>query len=189
MSKEKKTVDLDQCSDQDFILYIYRTFHRLMFHIANQYVSSQHSEEIVQESIRKLIEKTQTLRGLSSASLANYVAATIRNTSIDFIRKQKREGCLRIDFDAQTEEDFADVSLTMDDLLIAQDHMDQLKQVWQQVDEETRYILEGKYILGYNDDELSKCLECKPSSVRMKLTRARRKVLNLLKGGEHFDEA
>ena len=38
-------------------------------------------------------------------------------------------------------------------------------------------MLEGKYFLGYDDRQLSELLSCAPGSIRMKLTRVRRKVL------------
>ena len=41
-------------------------------------------------------------------------------------------------------------------------------------------LLEGKYFLGYDDNRLSEICECSPGSVRMKLTRARRKILNIM---------
>lgn len=40
--------------------------------------------------------------------------------------------------------------------------------------------MEGKYILGYTDAELADMLGCKKSSVRMKLTRARRRAFQLM---------
>ena len=45
---------------------------------------------------------------------------------------------------------------------------------------EDRLLLEGKYILGYTDAELADMLGCKKSSVRMKLTRARRRAFQLM---------
>lgn len=41
-------------------------------------------------------------------------------------------------------------------------------------------LLERKYILGYENEELGRMLGCRTDSVRMKLTRARRKVLRLM---------
>jgi len=38
--------------------------------------------------------------------------------------------------------------------------------------------------LGYDDNQLAIMLGCRPNSIRMKLTRARRKVLALVKRGK-----
>ena len=42
-------------------------------------------------------------------------------------------------------------------------------------------ILESKYILGYSDADLAVTLKCKPSSIRMKLFRAREKARKLIR--------
>ncbi len=58
------------------------------------------------------------------------------------------------------------------------DRLDQAAQVerlWQKVTPEERFLLECRCLLDYSDKELAKYLNCKPASVRMKLTRARRK--------------
>lgn len=68
------------------------------------------------------------------------------------------------------------------------DHLDTLRrlepeglaQVWPRLDENTRWLLEARYILDYSDGELARELGVKPDSVRMALTRARRKARRLM---------
>lgn len=43
-----------------------------------------------------------------------------------------------------------------------------------------RWLLEARYILDYSDGELARELGVKPDSVRMALTRARRKARRLM---------
>ena len=53
-----------------------------------------------------------------------------------------------------------------------------------------KILLEGKYILGLSDEELAAEFDCSPNSIRMKLTRARRQVIKLVKeGGFSFEPA
>ena len=52
--------------------------------------------------------------------------------------------------------------------------------VWPQLSTQDKILLESKYILGYNDNEIGKLLGCKASSVRMYLTRARRRAVELI---------
>lgn len=58
--------------------------------------------------------------------------------------------------------------------------LDVLAQVWPRLDENTRWLLEARYILDYSDGELARELGVKPDSVRMALTRARRKARRLM---------
>ena len=59
-----------------------------------------------------------------------------------------------------------------------------------QLSEEERILLDGRYLLGLSDEEVAEMVRCKPSSVRMKLTRVRRKVFAMMKQreGEKNDE-
>lgn len=49
---------------------------------------------------------------------------------------------------------------------------------------EERVLLEGKYLLHRSDAELAEILGCQTDSVRMKLTRARRTALKMLREWE-----
>lgn len=58
---------------------------------------------------------------------------------------------------------------------------EQLAAVLEEISNDDRVLLEGKYILQYSDETLAMVLNCKVSSIRMKLTRARRRALKLIK--------
>lgn len=55
-----------------------------------------------------------------------------------------------------------------------------LSLIWTKLSREDQSLLEGKYILGYNNKELAEMFHCQHSSIRMKLTRARRNAFALL---------
>ena len=62
--------------------------------------------------------------------------------------------------------------------------------VWDTLPDDTRELLADKYILRMSDAELAEEFGCSPDSIRMKLTRARRKALEMIKeGGFCFDPA
>ena len=62
--------------------------------------------------------------------------------------------------------------------------------VWDTLPDDTRELLAGKYILRMSDAELAEEFGCSTDSIRMKLTRARRKALEMIKdGGFCFDPA
>ena len=53
--------------------------------------------------------------------------------------------------------------------------------MWPRLDEDTRWLLEARYILDYSDSELVREMGVKPTSVRMALTRARKKARAMLR--------
>ena len=144
-------------------------------------------EDIVQESLRKLIEKTSLLRRFQRPILASYIVSTVRNTSIDYLKMWQEEKDRLVNLDDLTSQEVRN-SQSIDETLILQEEMEHLKKVWSKLDTETRMVLEGKYILGYDNEKISQLLGCRPSSVRMRLTRARRKALELMrKEGKGYD--
>ena len=58
--------------------------------------------------------------------------------------------------------------------------MEALSRIWTQLDERTRYLLEGYYILNLPAAEMARELNIKPASLRMALTRARKTAYQLL---------
>lgn len=182
----------DEPSDREFMIKLYYEFERLLFQTSLKYVSKpEMAEDIVQESLVKLHEKIGTIRSLNHVTLAAYIRSTVRNTSINVL---KTEGYLKerlVDVQDETIE-IADSKSNLDVIMELSEYRELLSKVWPQLSKEDQILLEGKYILGYNDYELAKEIGCKPSSIRMKLTRARRRALMIIKGQEgvtHFDKA
>lgn len=167
-------------SDRDFLLWLYQEFSRLMFHTAQKYLADPHSqEEVVQESLKKLIEKVAVLRRLKRPALAGYVRATVRNTAIDLLKVQGRERERVVGLEDLTQGEMPRTD-SLDEMVFCREEVQRLREIWSQLDGETRMLLERKYILGYENEELGRMLGCRTDSVRMKLTRARRKVLQLM---------
>lgn len=177
-------------SEQEFIQWMYKEFNRLMFYIVRKYVSEQsQQEEIIQESLRKLIEKAERLQQFQRPILASYIVSTVRNTSIDFLKTSQKESDRIISLDTLATDDPPEIE-TIDEGLILKEKIALLRKVWPELDTETKVLLEGKYTLGYDNKKLGQLLGCQPSSVRMKLTRARRKALTLIqKEGSKLDKA
>ena len=79
---------------------------------------------------------------------------------------------------------------SIEEILLLKEEIHTLLSVMDQLKEEERTLLYGRYLLGLSDEEVAETIQCKPSSVRMKLTRVRRKVMDMMKQaeGEKDDE-
>ena len=107
-------------TDQEFILWLYQEFYRLMFYTAQKYVKNQkQQEDIVQESLRKLIEKTPRLRRFQRSVLASYIVSTVRNTSIDYLKMWQEEKDRLVNLDDLTTQ-AAESGRSLDETLIFQ---------------------------------------------------------------------
>lgn len=169
---------IENPDDREFMEQLFRDFERVMFSVARKYVSNPtDQEDLVQESAIKLIEKISTIRPMNRCTLASYIVFTIRNTSIDFLRGQKTE---RNKISSMEDKIFSEPEAPfppLGELLIS---TEQLAELWGELPDRDRVLLEGKYILDATDEELARQLKCKPNSIRMKLTRVRRRALKQL---------
>ena len=170
-------------SDHAFILDLYQPFFRLMFFTARKcHLQQDACEEVIQESLVKLIQKVSLLREMPKPVLASYIVSTTRNTAIDYSKRQKSQDTSSLDdesFSAWLESPLP----PLDDQMEAEELRDQLAAILDKIPHDDRVLLEGKYILQYSDSTLAMMLHCKVSSIRMKLTRARRRALTLIEKG------
>lgn len=168
-------------SDRELIEKIYSEHKRLMYSTAKKYVACKpDQEDIVQTAVEKLMKQTSVLQTLKKASLACYVVLAVKSVAIDFFRKKAKWEKYVVElWDIEIEQ-----IETLDDIVISAEQLARMKNVWILLPEEDQKLLVGKYIAGYTDEELAVQFNCKPSSIRMKLTRARRRAFEILSGKE-----
>jgi RNA polymerase sigma-70 factor (ECF subfamily) len=171
---------IEEPDKRAFIGWLYDEFKLLMFATAGKYVSDPDAQEdIVQDGLVNLIRKADMLMQQERCILSSYIVSTIRNTAFNYLKRQNliRSHTSHVeDSFAETEDD----APSLDEMLILMEKKAQLWDIWELLQAEEQFLLSGKYLLGYSDQELAEQLGCKASSVRMKLTRARRKALSLL---------
>ena len=167
-------------SDKDYILWLYNEFEKLMCSIAFKYTAvPQIAEDIVQDSVVKLINKVDTIRTMNKQVLAAYITSTVRNTSINRLKTLEYE---RKHVFEDSEDQLKTVAIddSLDNFIQLSEDLKSLSSIWTKLSKEDQLLLEGKYILEYNNKELAEIFLCKPNSIRMKLTRARRNAFTLL---------
>lgn len=180
-----------ELSDSDFMVTLYSDFEKLLFATAYKYTSDREvAEDIVQETLLNLCEKINTIKSMKRIVLAAYIRTSVRNVAINMLKYQSH------DADHRTNDYYCDPeklqSSSLEDAMLLVRYKDLLRKIWPGLSKEEQVLLEGKYILGYSDHELSEITGCKASSVRMKLTRARRHAFAIIveqEGVTQFDEA
>ncbi len=171
-------------TDRDFMISLYQKYNRLLFFAARKLVSDLSTQEdIVQEALTKLIPKVSLLRTMQQPVLTNYIVTTVRNTAINYLKKQKRLKEHEFSFNDATIDEMDLQSSSLDELMLRLEQRSDFISLWPQLSEADRFLLEGRYILGHTDAELASQLGCKASSIRMMLTRARRRALSILQKG------
>lgn len=181
ISAMKTSGDQGNRSDRVFMHQLYEEFSPIMYATAKKYIVDQsESEVVVQDSLVKLVTKVKTLQSLEKAALCSYIVYTVKNTAIDCLRRQGRENRLKLKLCKEELLEMPDNGPALDELLCAAERSDALCRAWEELPEGERLLLEGKYFHELSDAELAQFFGCKPASIRMKLTRARKMLLQLI---------
>ena len=167
---------IEDASDREFMTDLYVQYNKLMYRIIRNIVHSYSDiEDVLQSTLEKLIEKIPTLRNLSNAQCASYVASACRRAAYNFNRNQSRHPMVSLD------ESFLEASEeSIVDEVIHQLDLESLMRIWDKLDDQTRFLLNAKYLMGSDDTEIASQLGIAPSSVRTYLTRARRKAYSMM---------
>ena len=84
---------------------IYRKHERLMYYIAGKYSEvSVQREDIVQTAVLSLLKNEATLQRLPPYAQINYIAAAVRNTAINTIKRDQKEAARCTPLDDLTED-------------------------------------------------------------------------------------
>lgn len=160
---------------------IFIKYQRLMYNTAGKFAkNAEDQKDIVQTAMERLLKIFSASGPKNRCISAGYIVFVVRSVSIDFLRKQGREAKHLISMDDAQLAEVESIDSSLENLLMSSDSAERLWKVWPRLPAEDRILLEGKYILGYTDSELAVLLDCKSSSIRMKLTRARRRAAQLL---------
>ena len=170
--------ETENMSNQDFMSWVFENFGQLIWYTAKKYCWTEGLwEEIMQESLLRLLSCIPRLRKLSEQKLAGYIAVTTRNTTYALLWKEEknRENCISLE-----SIDIAEDGLGLEEIILQKERIEQLAKACLGLPDEVYYLLTSYYILGYRTEEMAEELGCPPKHVRIKMTRARRQVRKLI---------
>lgn len=166
--------------DHDIIVAYYEKYKKLLYAEAWKYLSSQEDvEDIVYESLVRIMDHMEKFRSLLPHERVQYGKAIVRNLSYVFLKRQSKFTMVAFeDVDTYLAVDETQLPETIISKKIQLVH---IRKIWAELPVEDRILLEQKYVLDWSDNDLASTLGIKPQSVRMRLTRAKRNVIQLLK--------
>lgn len=178
------TTMINDVDDRAFMQEVYQQNERLMYAIALKYASNtQDCEDIVHDTVEKLCKNIAKIKELPNSALRAYVVYAVRNTAINFRKHQStinRHIQQLSGDDSNSEYDQPESIIErIEDL---QEKRTRLTKVWTQLTDAEQELLYRKYVLDQTTEELAGIFQCSRDSIRMRLSRARRKSLRLMKG-------
>lgn len=169
---------------------LYKTYSRLMYATVLRMIPDcQDCEDIVQDAVESLCKKVHTLMGLPAPALTVYIVYTVKNRARNFKRHQTVVEKHIVPMANASLELLESPDPPPETKLELEERVNALYKAWFQLPEQDRELLYRKYVLRQDNEELAEFLRCKPDSVRMRLTRAKRKAAALMKGDGSHDRA
>lgn len=169
--------DEDDCA---FMTHLYKTYHRLMYSEIRKIVTdSWVVDDVMQTTLENLMKKVADLRIKDRSRLVNYIISACKLNALNYLRNTTRRTIFSFDDDWDAEDPEQNLQ-TIELRLVEAEEREHLARVWPELDERSRLLLEGRYILEKSPEELARDLGIKPASVRMALTRARKAAYQLM---------
>ena len=167
----------DRMDDQAYMAWLYEKFRGLMFQTARKYADNPRDcEDIVQSAVIKIFENIEQIQGKEIRVVAGYIVTTIRNTAINY---QEHQAVMQKHNGDYMREEIVSMPSKIgipDEWVLRSERGQIMCAVMDKLSERDRFLLEGRYILEYSDEELAKQLGCAPQSIRTSMTRARRRA-------------
>lgn len=173
---------IEDDDDREFMTYIYDQYQRLIYQTIYQIThDTWATEDVLQETLVRLIDKISLLRSQSRDRQVNYIITAATHTAYNYLRKRKNVTIFSFDDEIDSTFILADdpIEVYIEQQGI-QDDWDCLRRAWLKLDHRSRYLLEGIYILEIPSEVIAENLGIKASSTRMALTRAKRKAKALI---------
>lgn len=162
---------------------IYNIAYR-MFH------NEEDAKDISQEIFIKVFENIGKFKGNSSFSTWLYRIAT--NTCIDELRRRKGKETYSIDEEVETDEgrmkrEYSDTKPGPEEAAINKEVRHQIQDAMNHLSEEHKTALILRDLQGFGYGEISEILECSLGTVKSRISRARRQLIELLIKKEPFE--
>ena len=175
--------EVEEITDQQFMLELYKTHKARMVKNVREYVFEEdYVEDVIQESVARLCRNVKTLKQLERCKLEAYIVYTVKHTAFSHNDKMKREKAHLI-----YDEDDKMLSLLrtserfVEEELLQAEKIAKIRSILKRLPDNEQDIIIRRYYLKQSDFEIAEAHGLRADSIRMKLTRIRRKFFEMMK--------
>lgn len=159
---------------------LYLRYHHLMYVQALRVLNDDYAaEDAVSDAIEALIHKISLLRDLDGNKRKAYVVITVRHMAINHYRRHSRETVVKDEL-----LEAIPSNSQVDDRAIENSGVEEIKEAIYELNESDREILMMRYFREMSDTEISRELGILPTTARVRMSRARKRLIMLLEGKE-----
>ena len=167
-------------NDREYMTSLYCQYEKLMFSTIRKCTNdSWLVDDIMQNTLEKLMRKISLLKTLSRDRLVSYIISSCKNNAYIILRYEESHHTIDY-FDTDYKKDSIENYSKVEAKILHEEELSYLIRIWPLLAPRTQYILRAKYILEKSSAEIAHELKIKPDSVRMALTRARKEAYSLI---------
>lgn len=176
--------------DRLFIADLYEQFYPIMKKKALSIIhDTSIVEDLINDAFIKFIDKIEILKTLDSCKRASYIVITIRNISINYIKKRNNEkNKMHLSGYDNFIETLPDIACTLEEDYTTKETYQALGEAIRQLSERDRNLLFYKYYLELTDKEIAKLMNIPVNNIREYLVRARRRALKSIAGRVQYEK-
>ena len=151
---------------------IYKKYKQTMFFVANRVLRDEYlSEDVVHQAFIRIIDNLDKIDKIDCHKTKGFIVIIVENIAIDFYRKRKREN--NISFD---EVEFYIRDIKNESNLIIND----VEEAILKLPINYSSVFRLKYSQGYSNEEISKILKISEENVRQRISRGKKKLVEIL---------
>lgn len=160
---------------------LYNTYKNRMYNIAFSILHNREdAEDAVMDAVCKIVRNISLFNGIERNKAESLIVIIIRNTAINRYHYNRHR--IHSDID-EIGEYIPDNSFQPADILIASEDYDQLLKQIRSLEPIYRDVLLLKYLYNYNNSKISSLTGVAEATVRVRLMRARKMLMDILNGG------
>jgi len=173
MNIHSELIELCRRGDSKAQFELYNLYSRAMYNVSCRFLPDRmEAEDAMQEAFFKAFDKLHTFR--NEVAFGAWLKRIVVNTCIDYLKKKKLQLTSIDDVKG-----VADVQDGADDFM--PESVEDIKLAMNELPEGYRLVLNLHLVEGYEYEEIAEMLGIAQSSVRSQFTRARQKLIELLK--------
>ncbi len=186
MTNEEVKELIDKCQAGDMLAFedlVYQ-YERLVYSIAYRMVNNHNdAQDITQEVFLKVYQKLDMYS--PSHSFSSWISTITSNTSIDYLRKHKKQTLLSLDKEIEFEDSSVSLNIESKDLtpeqeLLQKEKTKLLQKAISMLDEESRELIVLRDINGLSYNEIAEMFDIKLGTVKSKISRSRLKLQKII---------
>lgn len=162
--------------------YIYKRYFSFMWKTAFSIThDSNYAEDAVHEVFLQIIKEIDSLRLENETELKSYLFLITRERTIDFLRKWDRKKNIQNDINYTVLDESTD---SPEHLVFTRIQLEKVLDALSDLPEDYKrpLLLQVK---GYSISEISQIMQCNSSTVKSRIHRARKKILNLFSDNQN----